>query len=95
MTRVVLASLHLGDVEDLTVSVKGPLLYLEASMDGCGSTSVLDRDEAQQLREALDRFLVRFGDDRCSICRGSGQVGQQFDGLIIECPRGCMTGADQ
>lgn len=59
MTRTQLAALELGDDVELRVlsAARGSLLILQLQDERTTTDTVLDRDEATQLRDIVDRFL--------------------------------------
>lgn len=57
VVETILLQLDLGDVEQLTVAGTARHVRLTTDMDGCGSTTILDRAEAIRVRNALTRWI--------------------------------------
>lgn len=65
-------------VDNATVLPMRGMAYLEGARCDCGSDIPDDQQQCDDCQP-------------CTTCRGNGGW-QQHDGLIVECPRGCMTG---
>lgn len=68
------------------------VLNVTGDLDTAGSCYGIDGPDVchDDCGLAVDHTEDECGDLPCPTCRGAGGW-QQHDGLIVECPRGCMT----
>jgi hypothetical protein len=84
---------HLARHDREAAAGRVPLTYLSAVCDECGDLFEPADGETQRVCDDCDATEPDDEPhDRCPTCRGAGGWQQQHDGLIVERPRGCMTG---